>query len=102
MHSNDCRECLEYADSLRALREEFDVWDGVLFLISPGVDVAVTQFGEAVSDPKHQIADGGAAVLVADRYGHIFHVHDAGSGHQLPPPREIAEWLKYLGTLCPE
>jgi hypothetical protein len=102
MHSKDCPGCLDYVNSLNPLASEFDVWDGSFFVIAPGADAPITQFGEGRSDPEHRISDGGAALLVADRYGHIFHVHDAGDGHQLPLPREIAEWLKYLGTLCPE
>jgi hypothetical protein len=43
-----------------------------------------------------------AGLVVADRYGQIFYVAHAESKHALPPPRELTEWLKYLGTLCPE
>lgn len=44
----------------------------------------------------------GPVVLVADRYGQIFEIMQAGAEHALPEPRELEEWLKYLATQCPE
>ena len=44
----------------------------------------------------------GAGVVVADRYGQIYYVSQAGEGHGFPAPRELEEWLKFLATQCPE
>ena len=44
----------------------------------------------------------GPAILVADRYGQVFHLRSAGAEHALAEPRELEEWLKYLATQCPE
>jgi hypothetical protein len=46
--------------------------------------------------------DGKAAVIAADRFGQVFYARDAEPEHSFPTPRELQEWLKYLGTLCPE
>jgi hypothetical protein len=71
-----CRgECERYLESLTALEEEFRIWEARLV-------------------PVTCASDG---VIVADRYGQVFY---ARSG--FVPPRELVEWLKHLGTLCPE
>jgi hypothetical protein len=55
-----------------------------------------------VSDQRARIADGSLKMVVADRFGQIFHISVAGASHDLPRPAELTEWLKFLGTLCPE
>lgn len=32
----------------------------------------------------------------------VLEVSEAGTTHLLPAPREVEEWLKFLGTQCPE
>jgi hypothetical protein len=58
------------------------------------------QFGETALTERFSLQ--GTGLLVADRYGQIFHVVAAPVGHVFPSARELTEWLKYLGTLCPE
>ncbi|HJU65394.1 MAG TPA: hypothetical protein VJ596_06935 [Gemmatimonadaceae bacterium] len=56
-----------------------------------------------LSDADDRIPLGDDATLVvADRYGHVYFVQQAGLGHELPPPQEVEEWLKFLATQCPE
>jgi hypothetical protein len=86
MHPPGCRECESYLKSLAEIRDEFRVWEGRLLVVSG----------------SEQLPAKGAGVIVADRYGQVFHIALAGPRHTLPPPRELAEWLKFLGTLCPE
>jgi hypothetical protein len=45
---------------------------------------------------------GAPRVIVADRFGHIYHVEDGGPAHALSEPRELEEWLRFIGTQCPE
>ncbi len=106
IHSARCAGCRGYLDSLSPLAHEFEVWDARLLVIAPGplreTATPPAQFGKVLSDENGEIADpASASVIVADRYGQIFDAVHAGTSHALPP-REIAEWLKYLGTLCPE
>lgn len=46
--------------------------------------------------------DGGAAIVIADRFGEIFHLARAGERHHLPAVAEIAKWLAFIGVQCPE
>lgn len=75
-----CEVCGAYLERVRGSRAEFDVW-GARCVLRRGGDSPY--------------------VVVADRYGHVFYAVEA-SGHQFPAPRELEEWVKYLGTLCPE
>ena len=107
LHSAHCAGCREYLDSLSRISGEFDAWDARLLVVVPGPPALarslVTPFGKALSDEHGSIADpASASVIVADRYGQIFDAVRAGASHELRSPRELAEWLKYLGTLCPE
>ncbi len=107
MHAAGCAGCQEYLDRLAGSAAEFDVWDGRLIVIAPGgaADAARvrTAFGKVLADEALQVArPGSASVIVADRYGQVFSAAHAAATHDLPGPREIEEWLKFLGTLCPE
>jgi len=86
LHPPGCEECERYLEGLAGIREEFRIWEGRLLVISD----------------LEQITGKAAGVIVADRYGQVFHVATAGPAHALPSPRELTEWLKFLGTLCPE
>jgi hypothetical protein len=107
LHSANCTGCREYVNSLAPLAGELDAWDGRLLVAVPGapreVELVRSPVGTILADEHGLIADpASASVIVADRYGHIFDAVYAGASHRLPGPRELEEWLKYLGTLCPE
>lgn len=107
LHSAYCPGCREYLKRLAPFSGEFDVWDARLLTILPAPAAEAERlhppFGKVLIDERGVLADSAsAAVLVADRYGQIFEAARAGASHELPSPRELAEWLKYLGTLCPE
>ncbi len=42
------------------------------------------------------------SVAVADRYGELVHVERASKVDELPRPRALLEWLRYVQTQCPE
>ncbi len=107
VHSARCRGCREYLDGLAPIAGEFDVWDGRLLILVPGALAEAARlrppFGKVLADEHGHVADpASASVIVADRYGQIFHAARAGAAHDLPSARDLEEWLKYLGTLCPE
>lgn len=107
LHSARCAGCREYVDGLSPLSHEFDVWDARLLVIVPGpaADTRSVRapFGQTLLDEHGVIAEpASASVFVADRYGQIFDMVRAGLSHDLPSAHELSEWLKYLGTLCPE
>lgn len=99
-----CPACQHYLDELASLGEEFSVWDACLLVAVPhSATYMVPAFGTLIRDPERLLAVTEIpAVFVADRYGQLWDVVCAGPAHRFPPARDIAEWLKYLGTLCPE
>lgn len=106
VHSSHCPGCQQYLDQLASLAGEFDVWDARLLVVVPGPTNSAAirpPFGKLLADESVRLAKPDCAtVSVADRYGEIFHTANAGSSHDLTPARDLPEWLKYLGTLCPE
>ena len=75
--------------ALRALQEALG--DAIDVLLDP--DRALLDRVDATARP---------VTIVADRYGQLFHIEEAGAGHAVVEPRELEEWLKYLATQCPE
>ncbi len=105
LHAPFCPSCQHYLDELEPLSGEFSLWEGRLLVVNPEGQLRyrTPAFGLQVRDPESRLTTPGAAyLLVADRYGQVWAVTSAGSSHAFPSPREITEWLKYLGTLCPE
>lgn len=41
-------------------------------------------------------------VVIADRWGEIFHAAGASSSGQLPRSSDLVEWLRYVQMQCPE
>jgi hypothetical protein len=41
-------------------------------------------------------------VVVADRWGEIFHVHGAEQPSSLPPIDDLLEWVRFVQVQCPE
>jgi hypothetical protein len=106
VHDAGCADCQAYADQLAGISGEFEVWDARLLVIVPAsVEEAarLQGYGKVLADEHGRLAEpGSASVTVADRYGHIFYTVGGDASHNLPSAPEITEWLKYLGTLCPE
>lgn len=107
LHSSLCPGCRAYLDTLAPLAGEFDAWDGRLLVLVPGTIAEAKRlrlpYGKALADEREHLASAAfASVTVADRYGQVFHAARAGVAHDLPAVRDLAEWLKFLGTLCPE
>ncbi len=67
-----------------------------------GVTVLVDRPGDAGARARAGVSAQSAAILIADRFGEIWHGYDFGGGHAFPDVRELEAWLRYLGTMCPE
>ena len=63
--------------------------------LDPG-DVALVATGEAFDGMPCP------GVLIADRWGEIVFVAEAAEVRLLPPPHELAEWLTFVQSRCPE
>jgi hypothetical protein len=107
-----CERCRAYLRELEAHHDDFAAWDGRVVVVVPGALEAALQLREAVgvrssvaADPEGRApfaGEAGPALLVADRYGQLYHLARGGAEHRLPEPRELEEWLKFLATQCPE
>lgn len=113
LHAADCEACRAYLGELAGLGRELDVWDGRPLAVAPGDTAAAAPLAATVPFPvladadglarrRCGVPDGSAAVFVADRWGRVYHAVTAASERELPAPRQVAEWLKYLATQCPE
>lgn len=72
-----------YRRSLAAHGGDFAEWDGVV------------ETGEPDGTAEHRL-------LVVDRYGQVYAVHDAINAADLPDAGALSEWFKFLATACPE
>jgi hypothetical protein len=72
-----------YREQLSAAEPRFAAWDGRVIWLDP----------DGVS--AHRL-------VVADRYGQVYAVHDAGAADEMPGPHELEEWFRFLATACPE
>ena len=72
-----------YGDQLEAHRDDFAAWDGRVIVDEPD--------GEAT----HRL-------LIVDRYGQVYAVHDEADVGALPTPHDLEEWFRFLATACPE
>ncbi len=110
-------ECVEYVRRLAAAARELADWDGRTIVVVPageaaagaalqagarGVTVLVDRPGAAGARARAGVPASSSALLVADRFGDVWHGYDFGSGHAFPDVRELEAWLRYLGTMCPE
>lgn len=108
-----CPGCGEYLQAIDAALRDLRAWDGrVLAVVAGSVEDARKLKSETgvrfqvLADPS----DAGAAdaeqrdnvVVVADRWGEIYHVSRSGTTRELPGPRELEDWLRFLATQCPE
>jgi hypothetical protein len=110
VHAATCPDCRRYLTELAAAAVDLAAWDGRVVVLVPGpLDAASALLAQlpvpfvvlSDADGRSPLAHG-TAVVVADRYGHVYFVSEAGDGHALPAPRELEEWLKFLATQCPE
>ena len=119
LHGPACEACRELARSLADVAPDLDVWDAAVRVVVPAA--GETRAGPAARalrerlepavdvlvDVDRQLVDrvdtsDGPVLLIADRWGQLFHIHEAGRAHTAMEPRELVEWLKYLATQCPE
>lgn len=108
-----CPGCSEYLQEIDAALRDLRVWDGrVLAVVAGDVEDARKLKSETgvrfqvLADPSGARAAGAErrdnVVVVADRWGEIYHVARSETARELPGPRELEDWLRFLATQCPE
>lgn len=73
----------DYTDALAARATDFADWDG--------------RFVERAPDGREA-----HRLLIVDRYGQVYAVHDGASTADLPDADALEEWFRFLATACPE
>lgn len=100
-----------WTERFLAAANDFSAWYArpLLVLADSDADTATRQDRvERVADPdgalreRLGIAREESALLVADRWGVLYHVTRTPDPDALPDTAEIEEWLRYLATQCPE
>jgi hypothetical protein len=76
-------EITRYTDALAARADDFAAWDGRIVERPPD------------GPETHRL-------LILDRYGQVYAVHDAASADDLPDADALEEWFRFLATACPE
>ena len=76
-------EMEQYVANLDAHREDFAAWAGRVMT------------AEADGEPAHRL-------LIVDRYGQVYAVHEADDTAELPAPEALTEWFRFLATACPD
>lgn len=77
------RRTASYLASLEARRDDFAAWDGrVVVLARDGRE-------------QHRL-------LIVDRYGQVYAVHESPEADALPDADAVEEWFRFLATACPE
>lgn len=127
-HGTECSGCLAWAESLvRSAGDELEAWDARLLVAPPASPTSPSSppdrrapgsYADRVEpfvppalttlDPGGRIRrrcgidDGDAAVLVADRWGQVYHRSVAREASGLSGVAEIVKWARYMTIQCPE
>jgi hypothetical protein len=120
LHGAECEPCTRYRHDLARAQPDFRAWDGKLVIAVPddhegaaGVAEPAAAKAERARGTELPVAEPAVArvpdrvgeppaVIIADRFGHIYHVEAGGPAHALSEPRQLEEWLRFIGTQCPE
>jgi hypothetical protein len=95
LHGEAASHARATVDPLESAAPQFRQWDGRLAVsggreAAPGDATVPAGVGEV------------PAIIVADRFGQIYHSEYGGADHALSEPRELESWLRFIGTQCPE
>jgi hypothetical protein len=102
LHGAECGPCTRFRQDLTRAQPDFRAWDGKLVIAAPGDHEGAAGVAEPAVARVPDAVGGPPAVIIADRFGHIYHVEAGGQAHAFSEPRELEEWLRFIGTQCPE
>lgn len=107
-----CDDCVGYLARVEAWADRLEAWSGRVLPVAPDAEQAEQIRRNAASTPlvdadgrarvAARLADGEAAVIVADRFGTVYRSVPAGEGHELIDPGDLFEEIRYMGSQCPE
>jgi peroxiredoxin len=112
LHDGGCKECWRYAQEIAETDAEIREWDGRVFAIMPESPAASSpENGSTLPFPLMLDVQGTLStrltvdvpsVVVADQWGEIHAIEEAGPEHEFLAAEELIEWSKYLAIQCPE
>jgi peroxiredoxin len=109
----DCAACRAYLQRVAEADAEIRAWDGRVVVVVPAEADEAARLADGLDPPLMVLADPerrlsrhlripGVAVLVADPWGEVRFRQEAGAGHELPEPAELADWVRFVAIQCPE
>lgn len=110
VHPGTCETCAEFIQRLGAASAALNDWDGDVVVITPETpddsgSGSIDRF-PVLFDPEQRLASSLSitppAVVIADQWGEVHEVAEAGAEHRFPSADEIESWLRYLAIQCPE
>jgi len=106
VHPGSCPECTGYLDEVAGAVDDLRSWGtqvvGVTSGSLPDLPFVVLGDGDGACRRRLGIADGEAAVLLADRWGEVNEVATFGADHGFPLPRQLVESAKIVDVSCGE
>jgi peroxiredoxin len=113
LHSTGCRDCEAYVQRLAARQADILEWDGRVLMVVPdrpepeGILGAIgdVPFALAIDTEQrlaHALSVQIPALVIADQWGEIHHVEEAGPDHRFSATEEVVDWVRYLAIQCPE
>lgn len=107
LHGPGCGDCLRYLEEIVTAREPVESWGGDVVVLSPAAadtdDAALTGSPFPVlKDPEQVLSIGRPAVVIADRWGEVYHASASEATHDPVAPEEVVEWVKFVAIQCPE
>ena len=103
-------------ERLARAAERLELWAGrPLTIVASSLEEATALVGRVEGVPFPVLADvdgaalrrmnvprGRTALIIADRWGVVYHSVEAETAADLPEEDEVVEWVRYLATQCPE
>jgi peroxiredoxin len=109
IHAAGCGDCEARLRELAAAYHDLAAEKAEVLAIVPGSREEAALLKErlglpfpVLADTDGWLAESGAALAVADRFGEIYTAAHAGEGHELPALAAILEWLAFINLQCPE
>jgi hypothetical protein len=110
LHSAVCPACWRYVHvDLASDAEGLAEWGGRLAVVVPGPVENANALAKITIDAipvlldlEGRLASGRAMVVIADEWGEVYSVADAGAEHEFPASLEVADWVRFLAIQCPE
>lgn len=106
-HAAACDTCAAFLRHLAAAGDALRAWDADVLVIAPAPAERVVDVPfPLLLDPDRRVPSSlgvrAPAVIIADQWGEVHEIVEAGEEHRFPSAAEIEKWAQYLAIHCPE